>query len=521
MPPNTRSTSLRLPSRCTWAPRPRASTSRVDLLAKWAVARDDEVQRGRPAGAAPPARRGRGPGASGRSGARPIRSGRRRARGRARAGARPPPRPRSMPTKRSCVAEVRDRPDRAAEPQPVQLGREVVGQHDGRVDAADHGSPPRPAHRTPDLRREAEDALPHERGAPVPARSDRGFDRPAPVREHDVDGRAREVATECARAEHERPQAAVRPVRQCGEVGIGAAVESELERDGRGSRDRSASRPRASSSATSSAPRRWLRATRCRIRKPASFHGRLHAPLPAGRFAVVSRFMGRLHVAPSERAGIVGRDGTSARCDPRAAHRGRRSAGSGRRVGEHRGLGDRARRARSARPWIVTPAGVVSPEDARRRASRPELAPPGAAGWRRRVPVVVKTAVKDARDWRRARGFRIAPPSRGRRQDVAFVWQRHELFHTAGLDLARVARGPERAVRSRAARVAGAAMGRAPARLGRTARTGGGGGAARARRRRRVRIGHRRRAGRPARRRRAPHRHHADRRRSRPPHGTG
>ncbi|MCU1351370.1 MAG: hypothetical protein JWM05_579, partial [Acidimicrobiales bacterium] len=56
--------------------------------------------------------------------------------------------------------------------------------------------------------------------------------------------------------------------------------------------------------------------------------------------------------------------------------------------------------------------------------------------WRSQVPTTAKVAVKDLRQWRRARRFHVpaAGPWDGCR--IAFVWQRHELFHTAGLDLA-------------------------------------------------------------------------------------
>jgi glycosyltransferase involved in cell wall biosynthesis len=88
--------------------------------------------------------------------------------------------------------------------------------------------------------------------------------------------------------------------------------------------------------------------------------------------------------------------------------------------------------------WIVTRHGILTIEEVRQRA-----APPGAPGppdrpVRRAVPSVVKTAVKDAREARRARAFRPDPvgPWTAAGSELAFVWQRHELFHRAGLDLA-------------------------------------------------------------------------------------
>ena len=86
--------------------------------------------------------------------------------------------------------------------------------------------------------------------------------------------------------------------------------------------------------------------------------------------------------------------------------------------------------------WIVTPSGVVEPDDARSRGSDPRLSSARASTWRRRVPTPVKTGLKDARQWRRSGQFRI-DPGPYRDHDVAFVWQRHELFQTAGVELAR------------------------------------------------------------------------------------
>jgi glycosyltransferase involved in cell wall biosynthesis len=44
--------------------------------------------------------------------------------------------------------------------------------------------------------------------------------------------------------------------------------------------------------------------------------------------------------------------------------------------------------------------------------------------------------VKDAREYRRARAFRVAPDGPWRGRELAFVWQRHELFQSAGFELA-------------------------------------------------------------------------------------
>ena len=92
--------------------------------------------------------------------------------------------------------------------------------------------------------------------------------------------------------------------------------------------------------------------------------------------------------------------------------------------------------------WIVTPSGVVTASEARGRASAPSLASSTTPGVRSLVPVVAKTAAKDLRELRRARAFHVAPAGPWQGHDLAFVWQRHELFHTAGLQLASALRVP-------------------------------------------------------------------------------
>ena len=86
--------------------------------------------------------------------------------------------------------------------------------------------------------------------------------------------------------------------------------------------------------------------------------------------------------------------------------------------------------------WIVTPRGVLSPGDARRRASDRALRSAPRRTWRQRVPLVAKTAVRDVSQWRSARGFTVDPDGPWTGTELAFVWQRHELFQTAGLRLA-------------------------------------------------------------------------------------
>jgi glycosyltransferase involved in cell wall biosynthesis len=87
--------------------------------------------------------------------------------------------------------------------------------------------------------------------------------------------------------------------------------------------------------------------------------------------------------------------------------------------------------------WIVAPDGIVSPMEARRRGSNTALRSTGRPRMRRWVPEVVKTAVKDGRSWSHSRTFRIGVNGPWSSTDVAFVWQRHELFQTEGLRLAR------------------------------------------------------------------------------------
>lgn len=92
--------------------------------------------------------------------------------------------------------------------------------------------------------------------------------------------------------------------------------------------------------------------------------------------------------------------------------------------------------------WIVTPSGVITVSEARGRASETNLTSSATPGWRRMVPVGAKTALKDLRELRRARAFRVPGDGPWRGRDLAFVWQRHELFQTAGLRLASELRVP-------------------------------------------------------------------------------
>ena len=158
----------------------------------------------------------------------------------------------------------------------------------------------------------------------------------------------------------------------------------------------------------------------------------------------------------------------------------------------------------------------MAPDELRRRASTRRSRRRRVAAGNSRVPVVAKTAVKDAREWQRARAFRVDPSGPWRGHDVACVWQRHELFHTAGHATWRARSACRRSCscprRSCGRRGSGECGGRVGA--------GGSNGPAS---RRRCAAPTSSRAGRrrsPSRSRRIgvddrPHRHHADRRRSR------
>jgi glycosyltransferase involved in cell wall biosynthesis len=87
--------------------------------------------------------------------------------------------------------------------------------------------------------------------------------------------------------------------------------------------------------------------------------------------------------------------------------------------------------------WIATPDGVLDPGDARRQGSSPALRSDTMPRWRRFVPTTATTAIKDVQSWWGARHYRIDPEGPWRRSELAFVWQRLEMFQVAGLRLAR------------------------------------------------------------------------------------
>lgn len=88
--------------------------------------------------------------------------------------------------------------------------------------------------------------------------------------------------------------------------------------------------------------------------------------------------------------------------------------------------------------WIVTRHGLLTVEQIRQRAASARASTSGARRARAFIPKALKTLVKDAREARRAAGFHIDPSGPWDRGGaIEFVWQRHELFHRAGLALAR------------------------------------------------------------------------------------
>lgn len=88
--------------------------------------------------------------------------------------------------------------------------------------------------------------------------------------------------------------------------------------------------------------------------------------------------------------------------------------------------------------WIVTPEGAFTPEQARARATHTGLAVPTEEPFHRRVPVLGQTAAKDVREFVRGQRFDVPVADMPwANRDVAFVWQRHSPFHSAGHRLAR------------------------------------------------------------------------------------
>jgi glycosyltransferase involved in cell wall biosynthesis len=102
-----------------------------------------------------------------------------------------------------------------------------------------------------------------------------------------------------------------------------------------------------------------------------------------------------------------------------------------------------AARARFGEAWVVTPDAVATPE----RTLAYSASSPRTARRRsrllRRVPEVVKTAVKDVRLLLAARRFSdVGEQGPWTSSGLAIVWQHHDLFAAAGLALARRHKAP-------------------------------------------------------------------------------
>ena len=86
---------------------------------------------------------------------------------------------------------------------------------------------------------------------------------------------------------------------------------------------------------------------------------------------------------------------------------------------------------------VITPIGVVDHDSLRDRASLPRPATNSNAATRPTLPLPMKVAIKDLREWIRARSFaRLVIETNLPDQRVVFVWQRHELFQRVGKSLA-------------------------------------------------------------------------------------
>ncbi len=95
-----------------------------------------------------------------------------------------------------------------------------------------------------------------------------------------------------------------------------------------------------------------------------------------------------------------------------------------------------AARTRLGKAWIVTPSGVVTPEETL-EYTRPRSAASGGSRRPAPVPQMIRTGLKDMQRWRLMRSYRDV----GEREEwsavpLRFVWQHHDLFHVAGAPLA-------------------------------------------------------------------------------------
>ena len=83
--------------------------------------------------------------------------------------------------------------------------------------------------------------------------------------------------------------------------------------------------------------------------------------------------------------------------------------------------------------WVQTPSGILSAAEARSIATSAPQPTLGRRGWRRHIPTVVSTLVKDARSWEHARRFRDAGAVGPWEEfGLSWVWHHHELFHDSG-----------------------------------------------------------------------------------------
>jgi glycosyltransferase involved in cell wall biosynthesis len=90
------------------------------------------------------------------------------------------------------------------------------------------------------------------------------------------------------------------------------------------------------------------------------------------------------------------------------------------------------------RTTVISTVGLVDPLILRQSGSQPRVALSPRARLKSKLPLPIKTAVKDIREWIRSRNFaRVVDLAELPVAPVAFVWQRHELFQSAGAAVAR------------------------------------------------------------------------------------
>lgn len=88
--------------------------------------------------------------------------------------------------------------------------------------------------------------------------------------------------------------------------------------------------------------------------------------------------------------------------------------------------------------WVASDSGIKTPDQAARQVvGRGPAISRDSRGWRRLLPEPPITLMKDLKRLWRGRTGAIAVDGPWRANDVAFVWQRHELFRRDGLELSR------------------------------------------------------------------------------------